>query len=174
MQGYTKETNILARPSRAKGTDICLFFRLTKTLIQSTTIAWYNLQCSRCNALPKGPRTGPQGLPQGPGTLLPQIKNYCFLGILGAQNNKEFEVTETSEIHYFLPFFVSFYGTTKISSPPAVKELPTILKMLLCNDCGASFETPKNLEEHGKIYHDDQKRTCKLCKKKNCWAQNSP
>ena len=67
VQGYTNETDILARPSRAKGTDICLFFRLTKTLIQSTTIAWYTLQCSRCNALPKGPRTGPQGLPQGPG-----------------------------------------------------------------------------------------------------------
>ena len=38
--------------------------------------------------------------------------------------------------------------------------------MLLSNDCGAIFETPKNLEEHGKIYHDDQKRTSKLCKKK--------
>ena len=34
--------------------------------------------------------------------------------------------------------------------------------MPLCNDCGA---TPKNLETHVKIYHDDRKRTCKLCKK---------
>ena len=83
-------------------------------------------------------------------------------------------MTETSENHYFLPFFflILWSGTTNIGSPPEVKELPLILRILLCNDCGASFETQINLEEHGKIYHNDQKRTCKLCQKEGVGQKN--